>query len=57
MELMTDMIAGDGPTSEDAALDATGPGTPADITGVDPGDQPVPPQPYVFDPADGAILS
>ncbi|MDE1675084.1 hypothetical protein [Nocardia gipuzkoensis] len=49
---MTDPIAGDGPTSDDAALNATGPGTPVDITDVDPDDQPVPPQPYVFDPAD-----
>jgi hypothetical protein len=52
MELMTDMISGEGPTSEDVALDATDSGTPVDITDVAPDDQPAPPQPYVFDPAD-----
>lgn len=52
MELMTNLIPGDGPTSDDAALDATDPGTLADIADVDPGDQPVPTQPYVFDAAD-----
>ncbi|MGY1946278.1 hypothetical protein [Nocardia asiatica] len=49
---MTNLIPGDGPTSDDAALDATDPGTLADIADVDPGDQPVPTQPYVFDAAD-----